>query len=81
MQVVTDLKSPYSKDTVASDGTLTCWLIPSRAIGKRKIAYIVSILLFLIGVVALLAIGGELRAVGVRQDPEDMIEGVVAQLL
>jgi AcrR family transcriptional regulator len=31
--------------------------------------------------VASLAIGGELRAVGVRQDPEDMIEGVVAQLL
>ncbi|OMC19077.1 TetR/AcrR family transcriptional regulator [Mycobacterium sp. SP-6446] len=31
--------------------------------------------------VASLAIGGELRAVGVGQDPSDMIEGVVAQLL
>ncbi len=31
--------------------------------------------------VASLAIGGELRAVGIRQDPEAMIAGVVAQLL
>jgi AcrR family transcriptional regulator len=31
--------------------------------------------------VASLAIGGELRAVGIHQDPEAMIEGVVAQLL
>ena len=31
--------------------------------------------------VASLAIGGELRAVGIRQDPEAMIEGVVAQML
>jgi AcrR family transcriptional regulator len=31
--------------------------------------------------VASLAIGGELRAVGISQDPEAMIEGVVAQLL
>jgi AcrR family transcriptional regulator len=31
--------------------------------------------------VASLAIGGELRAVGIQQDPEAMIEGVVAQLL
>jgi AcrR family transcriptional regulator len=31
--------------------------------------------------VASLAIGGELRAVGSHQDPEDMIAGVVAQLL
>jgi AcrR family transcriptional regulator len=30
--------------------------------------------------VASLAIGGELRAVGIHQDPEVMIEGVVAQL-
>jgi len=31
--------------------------------------------------VASLAIGGELRAVGIQQDPEAMIAGVVAQLL
>ncbi|OMC57124.1 TetR family transcriptional regulator [Mycobacterium sp. IS-836] len=31
--------------------------------------------------VASLAIGGELRAVGIGQDPSDMVEGVVAQLL
>jgi hypothetical protein len=31
--------------------------------------------------VASLAIGGELRAVGIQADPEVMIEGVVAQLL
>jgi AcrR family transcriptional regulator len=31
--------------------------------------------------VASLAIGGELHAVGIRQDPETMIEGIVAQLL
>lgn len=31
--------------------------------------------------VASLAIGGELRAVGICQDPSDMVEGVVAQLL
>ncbi len=31
--------------------------------------------------VATLAIGGELRAVGIQQDPEAMIAGVVAQLL
>jgi hypothetical protein len=31
--------------------------------------------------VASLAIGGELRAVGIDQDPEAMIESVVAQLL
>ncbi|OMC44017.1 TetR/AcrR family transcriptional regulator [Mycobacterium sp. IS-1264] len=31
--------------------------------------------------VASLAIGGELRAVGIQADPEAMIEGVVAQLL
>ncbi|OBG19330.1 TetR/AcrR family transcriptional regulator [Mycobacterium sp. 852002-51057_SCH5723018] len=31
--------------------------------------------------VASLAIGGELRAVGISQDPEAMIEGVVAQVL
>ncbi|MGE2816172.1 TetR/AcrR family transcriptional regulator [Mycobacterium heidelbergense] len=31
--------------------------------------------------VASLAIGGELHAVGIGQDPEDMIENVVAQLL
>jgi hypothetical protein len=32
------------------------------------------------GVVSL-AIGGELRAVGIQQDPEAMIAGAVAQLL
>ena len=31
--------------------------------------------------VASLAIGGELRAVGIHRDPEAMIEGVVAQML
>jgi len=31
--------------------------------------------------VASLAIGGELSAVGIQQDPEEMIAGVVARVL
>jgi hypothetical protein len=31
--------------------------------------------------VASLAIGGELRAVGIQQDPEEMVAGVVARVL